>query len=108
MCELCGQSTHDKDRDCPRGRLLKWSKLDFLQKLNQWAPVGRACFWCISTHRRYFEEDLGEFVDLKAKNNALEGEFFELRRGKTRGDTSNLKTPRKSAKLCGFVGLSRS
>ena len=98
-CLLCGQTTHDIDRDIP-GTRLRWHKFAFSKKKQLDVPQGKECQVCYITRRRYWSENFTDFVELMGNDEQLCSDFAERRTDKAQGGCQFDGVKRQSAKVC--------
>ena len=98
MCKSCGQSTHQYEKDLPKGQkeLLHWRTFN-ATSLGPKTPSGRECQPCYSTRRRFFEEELEELLTVRAATPEVETRFQELRKDKVSGTNKFVKEERIKA-----------
>ena len=97
-CALCGQSSHDWDRDFhPKKVKVAWRAYNWSTRNQINVPQGRECGLCYSTRRRYFEEGLEEFEALLKTNDQLVKTFGERRADKAVGGTEFASAKRQKA-----------
>ena len=99
MCDLCGQNTHDSERDVKKKSVkLKWVNLDFSVKCQAWVPSGRECYYCADTRKKFWTEDCATFTALMQSNTELEEKFLDRRRARVQGSAEFNKEQREPAK----------